>query len=86
MGFSSDHFVTVIKSGGYKLSALEIEREILGLDYVAEAIVVGVDDEEYGQKVAAAIIIRKGVSTQRQIEAMNEIDQLTLLCSQERAP
>lgn len=51
----------VIKSGGYKLSALDIEREILGLDYIAEAIVVGVSDEEYGQKVAVAVIPRNKV-------------------------
>ncbi|KAF5012776.1 hypothetical protein FDECE_1196 [Fusarium decemcellulare] len=52
--------IDIIKSGGYKLSALEIEREIIGLDYIAEAIVVGVDDEEYGQKVAVAVVQRKG--------------------------
>lgn len=52
----------VIKSGGYKLSALDIEREITGLDYTAETVVVGVEDEEYGQKVAAAVVLRKDVS------------------------
>ncbi|UPL03013.1 hypothetical protein LCI18_013947 [Fusarium solani-melongenae] len=51
--------IDIIKSGGYKLSALDIEREILGLDYVVEAIVVGTDDEEYGQKVAVAIVPRQ---------------------------
>ncbi|KIW59750.1 hypothetical protein PV05_00021 [Exophiala xenobiotica] len=48
----------VIKSGGYKLSALDIEREILGLEYVSEVMVVGVDDEEFGQRVAAAIVLK----------------------------
>jgi malonyl-CoA/methylmalonyl-CoA synthetase len=52
---------TVIKSGGYKISALDIEREILGLDYVAEAMVVGVEDEEFGQRVAAAIVLQSEV-------------------------
>lgn len=32
--------VDIIKSGGYKLSALDIEREILSLDFVAEVAVV----------------------------------------------
>lgn len=54
--------VTVIKSGGYKLSALDIEREILGLDYVSEVMIVGVDDEEFGQRVAAAIVLKPDVS------------------------
>lgn len=47
--------VDIIKSGGYKISALDIEREILALPYVAEVMVVGVADEEYGERVAAAV-------------------------------
>ncbi|KAL4945272.1 hypothetical protein BDV06DRAFT_219526 [Aspergillus oleicola] len=50
----------IIKSGGYKLSALDIEREILGLEYVSEAMVVGVEDEEFGQRVGAAISPKNG--------------------------
>lgn len=50
--------IDILKSGGYKLSALDIEREILGLSYVAEVIVVGPEDEEFGQRVAAAIVLR----------------------------
>ena len=48
----------ILKSGGYKISALDVEREILGLDYVAETAVMGVEDEEFGQRVAAAIVLR----------------------------
>jgi malonyl-CoA/methylmalonyl-CoA synthetase len=48
----------ILKSGGYKISALDIERELLGLPYVAEAMVVGVEDEEFGQRVAAAISLQ----------------------------
>ncbi|OAP55195.1 hypothetical protein AYL99_10895 [Fonsecaea erecta] len=50
--------IDIIKSGGYKISALDIERELLGLDYVAEAMVVGVEDEEFGQRVAAALVLQ----------------------------
>ncbi|OAL34549.1 hypothetical protein AYO20_06179 [Fonsecaea nubica] len=50
--------IDIIKSGGYKISALDIEREILGLGYVAEAMVVGVEDEEFGQRVAAALVLQ----------------------------
>ncbi|ORY05576.1 fatty-acyl-CoA synthase [Clohesyomyces aquaticus] len=49
----------IIKSGGYKISALDIERELLALPYVAEAMVVGVLDEEYGQRVAALISLQE---------------------------
>ncbi|KAL3437011.1 hypothetical protein BDV09DRAFT_202431 [Aspergillus tetrazonus] len=48
----------IIKSGGYKISALDIEREILGLDYVSEVMVVGVKDEEFGQRVAAVVTLK----------------------------
>ena len=50
--------VDIIKSGGYKLSALDIEREILALTYVGEVMVVGVPDDEYGERVAAAICLK----------------------------
>jgi malonyl-CoA/methylmalonyl-CoA synthetase len=48
----------IIKSGGFKISALDIEREILGLPYVSEVMVVGVSDEEFGQRVAAVVTLR----------------------------
>ncbi|KAF2769969.1 acetyl-CoA synthetase-like protein [Teratosphaeria nubilosa] len=50
--------VDIIKSGGYKISALDIEREILALEYVAEVMVVGVPDEEFGERVAAAVVLK----------------------------
>lgn len=49
----------IIKSGGYKISALDIERELLSLPYIAEAMVVGVSDEEYGQRVAALLSLQE---------------------------
>lgn len=49
----------IIKSGGYKISALDIERELLSLPYVAEAMVVGVPDEEFGQRVAALLSLQE---------------------------
>lgn len=51
-------YCVVIKSGGYKISALDIEREILGLNYISEVSVVGVADEDFGQRVAALIVPR----------------------------
>lgn len=50
----------IIKSGGYKISALDVERELLGLPYVSEAMVVGVGDLEFGQRVAAVVSLRPG--------------------------
>eukprot|EP00938_MAST-03A_sp_MAST-3A-sp1_P001317 g1317.t1 len=50
--------VDIIKSGGYKLSALDIERVLLENENIAEVAVVGLDDEEWGQRVAAQIVQR----------------------------
>jgi malonyl-CoA/methylmalonyl-CoA synthetase len=49
--------VDLIKSGGYKVSALDVERECLSLPYVTEAMVVGVEDEEFGQRVGAVLVV-----------------------------
>ncbi len=55
MGRSS---VDIIKSGGYKLSALEIEAALLDHPSISECAVVGVPDETWGESVAAAIVLR----------------------------
>ena len=49
--------VDIIKTGGYKVSALEIEDVLRTHDAVAECAVVGVEDEEWGQRVAAAVVL-----------------------------
>ena len=64
--------IDILKSGGYKISALDIEREILGLDYIAEVMVVGVDDEEYGQRVAAAIVLREDLRKELNIDQLRK--------------
>ncbi|KAL4863085.1 hypothetical protein BDV12DRAFT_206775 [Aspergillus spectabilis] len=52
--------VDIIKSGGYKISALEVERKLLSLEEVQEVAVVGIADEEWGQRVAAVVKQRVG--------------------------
>ncbi|KAF2682024.1 acetyl-CoA synthetase-like protein [Lentithecium fluviatile CBS 122367] len=47
----------IIKTGGEKVSALEIEREMLSLPQVAEVAVVGLDSEAWGQKVACVVVL-----------------------------
>ncbi len=47
--------VDIIKCGGYKLSALEIEAHLLEHERIGEAAVVGLPDEAYGQIVAAVL-------------------------------
>ncbi|KAK8122022.1 acetyl-CoA synthetase-like protein [Apiospora sp. TS-2023a] len=47
----------IIKSGGEKVSALEVERELLSLPEVAEAAVLAVPSGKWGQKVGAVIVL-----------------------------
>ncbi|KAG5969939.1 hypothetical protein E4U55_001914, partial [Claviceps digitariae] len=52
----------IIKTGGEKVSALEVERELLSLPQVAEAAVVALPSGSWGQKVGAVIILDKSVT------------------------
>jgi malonyl-CoA/methylmalonyl-CoA synthetase len=56
--------VDIIKSGGYKLSALEIESALLQLPFVREIAVVGLPDDEWGEIVAAVIVSSRESSLQ----------------------
>ncbi|KPM45868.1 hypothetical protein AK830_g602 [Neonectria ditissima] len=53
----------IIKTGGEKVSALEVERELLSLPQVAEAAVVAVPSGQWGHKVGAIIILDRDVVT-----------------------
>lgn len=52
--------VDIIKSGGYKLSALEIEDVLRQHPRISECAVVGVPDEVWGEAVAAAVMTADG--------------------------
>ncbi|KAF2206630.1 hypothetical protein CERZMDRAFT_52740 [Cercospora zeae-maydis SCOH1-5] len=47
----------IIKTGGEKVSALEIERELLSLAEVEECAVVALPSEAWGQKAAAVVVL-----------------------------
>jgi malonyl-CoA/methylmalonyl-CoA synthetase len=50
--------IDIIKSGGYKLSALEIEAALLEHPAVAEVAVTGVPDPTWGERVTAWVVAR----------------------------
>lgn len=52
--------VDIIKSGGYKLSALEIEATLLDHPAIRECAVVGVADDTWGEAVAVAVVLKDG--------------------------
>ncbi|WP_367870532.1 acyl-CoA synthetase [Luteolibacter sp. Populi] len=51
--------VDIIKSGGYKLSALEIEAALLDHPSIRECAVVGLEDETWGETVAVAAVLEE---------------------------
>ena len=52
--------VDILKTGGHKISALEIEEALREHPAVAECAVVGVPDPEWGERVAAAVVLNAG--------------------------
>ena len=70
--------VDIIKSGGYKLSALEIEDVLREHPAILECAVVGTPDPDYGERVAAAVELRPGASL--------DLDGLKLWAKERLAP
>jgi malonyl-CoA/methylmalonyl-CoA synthetase len=54
--------VDIIKTGGYKVSALEVEHVLLAHDAVDQCAVVGVPDDDWGERVTAAVVLHPGHS------------------------
>lgn len=54
--------VDIIKSGGYKLSALEIEEVLRIHPDIEDCGVVGLPDEEWGEVVAAVLVLKNALT------------------------
>jgi malonyl-CoA/methylmalonyl-CoA synthetase len=56
--------IDIIKTGGEKVSALEIEDVLIGHDRVGEVAVVGVPDDVWGERIVAAVVARSPVGAE----------------------
>jgi malonyl-CoA/methylmalonyl-CoA synthetase len=65
----------IIKSGGYKLSALEIEELLREHPAIAEVAVIGVADETWGERVCACAVVRSPL----------ELEELRTWCKERMA-
>ncbi|XP_067929239.1 malonate--CoA ligase ACSF3, mitochondrial-like [Watersipora subatra] len=65
--------VDIIKSSGYKISALDIESKILLHESVSECAVLGIPDIVYGQRIGAIVVLKAGCNL--------SADDLTSWCS-----
>ncbi len=54
--------IDLIKSGGYRIGAGEIETALLGHPAVGEVAVVGLPDDDLGQRIVAFVVARDGRS------------------------
>jgi fatty acid CoA ligase FadD36 len=64
--------VDLIKSGGYRIGAGEIETALLGHPDVAEAAVVGLPDEDLGQRIVAFVVGSSGLKADELIKYVAE--------------
>ncbi len=77
--------VDILKSGGYKLSALEIEETLREHPRVLDAAVVGVPDEAWGDRVVACVVLRSEAA--RTPEADSQLGlALRAFCKERLAP
>ena len=70
--------IDILKTGGFKVSALEIEEVLRTHAAIAECAVVGVADAEWGQRVGVAAILTPGATL--------AIDELRAWAKQHLAP
>ncbi|ORA09602.1 acyl-CoA synthetase [Mycobacterium asiaticum] len=64
--------VDLIKSGGYRIGAGEIETVLLGHPDVTEAAVVGVPDDDLGQRIVAYVVGSPGTKSEELIQYVAE--------------
>ena len=58
----TDRAKDVIKSGGEWISSMELENVLMGHPAVAEAAVIGVQDEKWGERPLAAVVLAEGAT------------------------
>jgi malonyl-CoA/methylmalonyl-CoA synthetase len=51
--------IDILKTGGHKVSALEIEETLRQHNAIAECAVVGIPDAEWGERIAAAVVLNR---------------------------
>lgn len=64
--------VDIIKSRGYKVSALEIETKLLEHPTIDDCAVLGIPDEVFGQKIIALTVFKSETSTDEVIPALKK--------------
>ncbi|OKH84959.1 acyl-CoA synthetase [Mycobacterium sp. ST-F2] len=66
----------MIVSGGENVYPIEVEKTLLTHPEVAEATVLGVDDEQYGQRLAAFVVLADGAAATEDVLKQHVRDNL----------
>jgi len=64
--YLTDRIKHIIISGGENISPKEVESVINRIEQVMESSVVGIDDENWGEKVVAAVVLKSGSNVSAQ--------------------
>jgi acyl-CoA synthetase (AMP-forming)/AMP-acid ligase II len=67
----------IIKTGGYRVGAREVEEVILTCDLIREAAVVGVPDPKWGQRIEAVVVPMHPIDANKSTEIKDIITQIT---------
>jgi malonyl-CoA/methylmalonyl-CoA synthetase len=78
--------VDIVKSGGYKLSALEIEAILLQHPAISECAVLGLPDKTYGEMVSAIVVVHEHVAAKAKPEPALTLDTLQSWARERMAP
>lgn len=70
----------IIKSRGYKISALEMETKLLENRVVEDCAVIGIPDEVYGQKIVALVVNRNGKELESAEQEADTVNALSKWC------
>ncbi|KAI3777823.1 hypothetical protein L1987_47626 [Smallanthus sonchifolius] len=78
----------IMKVGGYKLSALEIEAILLEHPAISECCVLGLPDKTYGEAVTALVVPNAGIKKIREkdLQPAITLDELCSWAKQKLAP
>jgi fatty-acyl-CoA synthase len=58
----TDRIKDVVKSGGEWISSVQLENQLMGHPAVAEAAVIGIPDQRWGERPLAAVVLRPGMT------------------------
>ncbi|KAL3840879.1 hypothetical protein ACJIZ3_025470 [Penstemon smallii] len=78
----------IMKVGGYKLSALEIEAVLLEHPTISECCVLGLPDKVYGEAICAIVVPDSGIKNRQEEELKPALtlEQLSIWAKEKLAP